>query len=71
MAPEVQQDDVVLGRSLQPAHEPPQLVHPQLPEASTPPLQLTRELLPGSGVKRKLQVAFEGLVSIIMGTTTV
>jgi hypothetical protein len=74
MAREVQQDDVVLGGSLQPAHELPQLVRPQLPEAwcSVSPLhfpvlpgifsqvQLTRELLTGSGVKRKLQVLFEG-----------
>ncbi len=33
MAHEVQQDDVVLGGSLQPAHELPQLLRPQLPEA--------------------------------------
>ena len=76
MAHEVQQDDVVLGGSLQPAHELPQLVRPQLPEAwcfvfqiDFPVLpgifsqvQLTRELLTGSGVKRKLQVVFEGHV---------
>ena len=33
MATEVQQDDVVLRGSLQPAHELPQLLRPQLPEA--------------------------------------
>ena len=74
MAHEVQQDDMVLGGSLQPAHELPQLVRPQLPEAwcfvfpidfpilpgILSQVQLTRELLTGSGVKRKLQVLFEG-----------
>ncbi len=33
MIPEIQEDDEVLGRSLQPAHQPPQLILRQLPEA--------------------------------------
>jgi hypothetical protein len=69
MAPEVQRDDVVLGRSLQPTHEPPQLVRRQLSEAWTMQLYLTRELLTASGGKRKLQVAFEGCDCRITGTT--
>ena len=73
MAPEVQEDDVVLGRSLQPAHEPPQLILRHSPEARLfafvlkcpvvpsvyifPQVQLTRQLL--TGVKSKSQVIVE------------
>ena len=73
MAVEVQEDDVVLGRSLQPAHEPPQLILRHSPEARLivfvlecpvvpavgilPQVQFTRQLL--TGVKSKSHVVVE------------
>ena len=73
MTAKVQKDDVVLGRSLQPAHELPQLILRQLPVALRsiitylpvrpgvafrPQMQLTRELL--TGVKGKSHLVGEG-----------
>ena len=50
MAPEVQQDDVVLGGSLQPAHELPQLLRPQLPEAWCEAFVLEFPVRPAVGI---------------------
>ena len=74
MAPEIQEDDVVLVRSLQPTHELPQFILMHLSEARLSiidakfpvgpaagicsQVQLTRKQL--TGVKRKPQIFFEG-----------